>query len=206
MHGTDNFKVYQIQVISESIRSNNEMIVSNPTIEANHHHHHHHRHHHISVLELGHLLTRSGLTYQEVQVQRLKVAILPLDIPCCGPLTHSGDILTTGKSHGKKPYRSKCRWLFVNVLCMCTIYCVSGWTRPHLRLSARVRCWAADVGSKPHTSPVQRKLRRGTALGRRTQSHQLYQLCKMGYLLNRPAKVHLESSSFSCSVHKSKCL
>ena len=27
---------------------------------------HHHRHHHISVMELGHLLTRSGLTYPEV--------------------------------------------------------------------------------------------------------------------------------------------
>ena len=38
-----------------------------------HHHHHHHRrrrrrrrHHHISVMELGHLLTHSGLTYPEV--------------------------------------------------------------------------------------------------------------------------------------------
>jgi len=38
-------------------------------------------------------------------VQRLKVAILPLDLPCSGPVTHSGKILTTGKSHGKKPDR-----------------------------------------------------------------------------------------------------
>jgi hypothetical protein len=30
------------------------------------HHHHHHHHHNISVTELGHLLTRSGLTYPEV--------------------------------------------------------------------------------------------------------------------------------------------
>ena len=30
------------------------------------HHHHHHHHHHIFVMELGHLLTRSGLTYPEV--------------------------------------------------------------------------------------------------------------------------------------------
>ena len=30
------------------------------------HHHHHHHHHHISVMELGHLLTRSGLTHPEV--------------------------------------------------------------------------------------------------------------------------------------------
>jgi len=34
-------------------------------------------------------------------VQRLKVAILPLDLPCSGPVTHSGEILTTVKSHGK---------------------------------------------------------------------------------------------------------
>jgi len=38
-------------------------------------------------------------------VQRLKVAILPLDLPCSRPVTHSGEILTTGKSHGKKPDR-----------------------------------------------------------------------------------------------------
>ena len=38
-------------------------------------------------------------------VQRLKVAILPLDLPYSGPVTHSGEILTTGKSHGKKPDR-----------------------------------------------------------------------------------------------------
>ena len=31
-----------------------------------HQHHHQHHHHHISVMELGHLLTRSGLTYPEV--------------------------------------------------------------------------------------------------------------------------------------------
>jgi hypothetical protein len=33
-----------------------------------HHYHHHHRHHnhHLSIMELGHLLTCSGLTYPEV--------------------------------------------------------------------------------------------------------------------------------------------
>jgi len=36
-------------------------------------------------------------------VQRLNVAILPLGFPCSGPVTHSGEILTSGKSHGKKP-------------------------------------------------------------------------------------------------------
>ena len=35
-----------------------------------------------------------------MSVQRLKVAILSLDLPCYGPLTNSGEILTTGKSHG----------------------------------------------------------------------------------------------------------
>ena len=29
-------------------------------------HHHHHHHHHTSFMELGHLLTRSGLTYPEI--------------------------------------------------------------------------------------------------------------------------------------------
>jgi len=38
-------------------------------------------------------------------VQRLKVAILPLDLTCTGPVIHSGEILTTGKSYGKKPDR-----------------------------------------------------------------------------------------------------
>ena len=38
-------------------------------------------------------------------VQRLKVATLPLDLSCPRPVTHSGEILTTGMSHGKKPDR-----------------------------------------------------------------------------------------------------
>ena len=92
--------------------------------------HHRHHHHHTSFMELGHLLTRSGLMYPEVSskvyhdyfcqlrsitvspgmeempslnmpVHRLKVAILPLDLPCSGTVTHSGEILITGKSHGK---------------------------------------------------------------------------------------------------------
>jgi hypothetical protein len=44
-----------------------------PLIHHHHHHrrrrrrrrHHHHHHHHLSVMELGHLLTRSGLMYPE---------------------------------------------------------------------------------------------------------------------------------------------
>jgi len=40
-------------------------------------------------------------------VQRLKVAVLPLDLPCCGPVTHSGEILTTGKSHRKSYYQKR---------------------------------------------------------------------------------------------------
>ena len=36
------------------------------TSYSHHYHHHHHHHHHIFFMELGHLLTRSGLTYPEV--------------------------------------------------------------------------------------------------------------------------------------------
>ena len=36
-------------------------------------------------------------------VHRLKVAILPLDLPCSGSITYSEEIVSTGKSHGKKP-------------------------------------------------------------------------------------------------------
>jgi len=35
-------------------------------------------------------------------VQGLKVAILTLDLPCSGFVTHSGEIPNTGKSHKKK--------------------------------------------------------------------------------------------------------
>jgi hypothetical protein len=42
---------------------------------------------------------------QITPVQRLNVATLPLDLPCSGPVTRSGEILTTGKSHKKKPDR-----------------------------------------------------------------------------------------------------
>ena len=35
-------------------------------------------------------------------VQRLKVAILPLDLLCSGLVTHSGEVLTSGKSYKKK--------------------------------------------------------------------------------------------------------
>jgi hypothetical protein len=40
---------------------------------------------------------------QNIPVQRLKVTILPLELTCSGFVTHSGEFLTTGKSHTKKP-------------------------------------------------------------------------------------------------------
>jgi len=40
-----------------------------------------------------------------MSVHRLKVAILQLDIPCSWSVAHSGEILTTDMSHGKKPDR-----------------------------------------------------------------------------------------------------
>ena len=45
-------------------------------------HHHHHHHHHISVMELGHLLTRSGLTYPEVSSFKENLCgFFPCDLP-----------------------------------------------------------------------------------------------------------------------------
>ena len=38
-------------------------------------------------------------------VQWLKVATLPLDVPCSGFVTHSVEISTTDKSYGKNPDR-----------------------------------------------------------------------------------------------------
>jgi hypothetical protein len=40
---------------------------------------------------------------QGIPVQRLKVAVILLDLPCYGLITNSGEILTTGQSHKKKP-------------------------------------------------------------------------------------------------------
>jgi len=40
---------------------------------------------------------------QNMLVQRLNVAVLLLDLTCSGFLTHSGEILTTGKTHKKRP-------------------------------------------------------------------------------------------------------
>ena len=70
----------------------------------------------MAIIELGLLFTRSGLTHpglfngetegmpsQNTTVRRLKIAVLPLDLPCSGLVTHSGEILNTGKSHKKRP-------------------------------------------------------------------------------------------------------
>jgi hypothetical protein len=40
---------------------------------------------------------------QNMPVQRLHVAVLLLALSCSELVTHSGQILTTGKSHKKKP-------------------------------------------------------------------------------------------------------
>jgi hypothetical protein len=140
--------------------------------------HHHHHYHHISVMELGHLLTRCGLICPEAYamipkgqwpaklkpilpnshpcfsrytlfsemgkwqpshsgitvspgmeempslntpVQRLKVATLPLDSPCSGPVTHSGEILTAGKSHRMNPAFILCYrnvWVGMELTCI----------------------------------------------------------------------------------------
>ena len=56
-----------------------------------------------------------------LRVQRLKVAILPLDVPCSGPVTHSGEIFNSGKSHGKNPDRLKVLYVgnYSSVLAVC---------------------------------------------------------------------------------------
>ena len=42
------------------------------------------------------------MPYQNIPLQRLKLAVLPLDLPCSELETHSGEFPTTGKSHNKK--------------------------------------------------------------------------------------------------------
>jgi len=55
-------------------------------------------------------------------VQRLKIAILPLDLPCSRPAPHSGEILTTGKSHGKKPDRFSLSTIKIEINSQATVY------------------------------------------------------------------------------------
>jgi hypothetical protein len=43
------------------------------------------------------------IQFQNLLSQKLKVAILPLDLLCSGLVPNSGAILTTEKSHKKKP-------------------------------------------------------------------------------------------------------
>jgi len=73
-----------------------------------HHHYHTHCHHHCLLfgtifLLYGVLLYLEEMPSQNMPVQRLKVATLPLDLPGCGLIFHSVEILTPGKSHNKKP-------------------------------------------------------------------------------------------------------
>jgi hypothetical protein len=58
---------------------------------------------HPHLLMVYPVLTNKEMPSLNVPVQRLKVATLPLDLPCSGPVTHSREILTTGKSHRKMP-------------------------------------------------------------------------------------------------------
>jgi len=88
------------------------------------------------------------------KVQRLKVAILPLYLPCSGFVTHSGEILTTGKSHRKKLDRIKIlqNWtseklVFVNGCPYTHIFSVSNGVLivqqnplPHLELLLATKC------------------------------------------------------------------
>ena len=66
------------------------------------------------------------IPYLNMPVQRLEVAILPLDLTCSGPITHSGEILTTGKAHGKKPDRFSLYFFMYFYLCVCGTPYVGG--------------------------------------------------------------------------------
>jgi hypothetical protein len=82
-------------------------------------HHNHHHHHRICVMELGYLLTRSGLWSSKVCHDSFCHSGTNVSLPSVicyeafclhvvlssGRVTHSGKTLTTGKSHRKKPDR-----------------------------------------------------------------------------------------------------
>jgi len=70
-----------------------------------HTHHHHHRCLLFGTIFLlyGILLYLEEMLSQNMPVQRLNLATLPLDLPCYALIIHSEEILTTGKSHNKKP-------------------------------------------------------------------------------------------------------
>ena len=55
-------------------------------------------------------------------VQKLKVAILPLDLPCSEPVTNSGEILTTGKSHGKKSIEARFNFHSNKLILIISVY------------------------------------------------------------------------------------
>jgi len=57
-------------------------------------------------------------------VQRLQVAILPLDLLCSGSVIQSREILTTDKSHGKKPDKYMYIYIYIYIyIYMCVFVC-----------------------------------------------------------------------------------
>jgi hypothetical protein len=82
-----------------------------------HHSHHHHLHHHVAIMEFGHLFTPPSITHPEVasvvlpgpscllvctsnfpqKNRQAKGSKAYEDLPCSGLVTHSWEILTTGK-------------------------------------------------------------------------------------------------------------
>jgi len=43
-----------------------------------------------------------GMPPQNIYVHRIKTAVLLLDLPCSGLLTHSGEMVSNGISHNRK--------------------------------------------------------------------------------------------------------
>jgi hypothetical protein len=47
---------------------------------------------------------------QNMPIQRLKAAVIQLDIACSGQVNHSVEILTTGNAHKKPDYSQRMTW------------------------------------------------------------------------------------------------
>lgn len=74
------------------------------------------------------------------------------------------------------------------------VWWCAGRARAHVRLGARVRHRTADSGAEPHAASQQRILRGRTALGRRTQPHQLHQLGEFPRPLVAGERIYLYTS------------
>jgi len=97
------------------------------------------------------------MPFLNIPAQGLKVAILPLDLPCPGPITHSGEILT----HGKKPDR-------FSSLNISQVIGIKGWM--HYETNSDPN-YVTYFKTRPYTSCID-KLHSSTHLYRKNASQQ----------------------------------